>query len=483
MKKKLFAAIMIFFYITICLYGQSENNNENPFSNLSNSTPPITVTIGGDFLVTGSFPSYSGERLDQFITRIYNQAFATLKLPSVDEKIFVHMLSEAQNYPLRGIVLKSKEGNQKQIDLLKFRLTGDFSYNPYLQNDDVVVFPSYDSDYGIVEINGAVNKSTIFQFVEGDKLSDAIFFARGLNKAYENVTQALISRLSYDGTNEELIEVDLNNDIALKPGDRIKILADQTKRRNYKILVLGEVRNPGEIYITENNTTIKDAIDKVGGFTEKASLKDAELVRNFSKQQILLNQALRLKAKEDPSLLNIPEDEVDVESMKEILRMNRAADLLEDDTLFFSVSNQLRILEGETRIDFREIDSANSVASQYIVKDGDIIIVPQKFETVYVFGQVGIPGYYNFMKDRDFSYYINQAGGLTATAKDEDEIYLIKGKGREWINIDAENYKIEPGDYIYVLKEIPRDVWYYVSRIGTVAGIVGSIATLVLLFK
>jgi hypothetical protein len=46
-----------------------------------------------------------------------------------------------------------------------------------------------------------------------------------------------------------------------------------------------------------------------------------------------------------------------------------------------------------------------------------------------------------------------------------------------------DDYKIESGDYIYVLKEIPRNFWFYVGRVSTIADVLGSIATVVLLFK
>lgn len=53
-------------------------------------------------------------------------------------------------------------------------------------------------------------------------------------KAYENINTAVISRLSYDGTTENIIKVSIEEDIELKRGDRIRIAADQTKRKDYK---------------------------------------------------------------------------------------------------------------------------------------------------------------------------------------------------------------------------------------------------------
>lgn len=111
-----------------------------------------------------------------------------------------------------------------------------------------------------------------------------------------------------------------------------------------------------------------------------------------------------------------------------------------------------------------------------------MIIIPERFDAVYVFGQVGKAGYYDYKEGKLHDFYINKAGGLASTAKDDDEIYIIKGVSREWISVE-EDYKIEAGDFIYVLKEWPLNVWWYVGRVGAVASILGSIAAVVLLFK
>jgi hypothetical protein len=80
--------------------------------------------------------------------------------------------------------------------------------------------------------------------------------------------------------------------------------------------------------------------------------------------------------------------------------------------------------------------------------------------------------------------YIEEAGGYSEIADGEDELFLIKGKSREWIHVEEmENDRIEPGDYIYIKKDPPRSTDYYLYRIGLVAGIFGSVATLYLLLN
>ena len=44
-------------------------------------------------------------------------------------------------------------------------------------------------------------------------------------------------------------------------------------------------------------------------------------------------------------------------------------------------------MEGST-IDFTKLNNPNSEASKYLVKDNDVIIIPSKDSSVYVFGQV-----------------------------------------------------------------------------------------------
>ena len=88
----------------------------------------------------------------------------------------------------------------------------------------MIIFPPVDLERNFFSISGAVNNPGKFPFVEGDKLSDAIELAQGINSAYKNVTSAEINRLDYNGENLNRQIIDINSDFLLKRGDRIKIL-------------------------------------------------------------------------------------------------------------------------------------------------------------------------------------------------------------------------------------------------------------------
>ena len=55
----------------------------------------------------------------------------------------------------------------------------------------------------------------------------------------------------------------------LKKGDRIRVLADETQRKDFKVLTLGEFMMPGFIPIKKEHTTLKEVVDKAGGFKNR----------------------------------------------------------------------------------------------------------------------------------------------------------------------------------------------------------------------
>lgn len=425
----------------------------------------INVTIGGSFIVTGSFPAFPNERVDQFVSRTFNEArenyLRILQNKQVEGEIDIYQLLQEKNnideFALRNISLKKANGSELKLDLAKFRINGDFKNNPYLSNDDVLVFPVLDLQKDFFSIEGAVNQPGKYQYVEGDKLSDAIELAMGINPAYENVRNVSISRLNYDGTKEDILIYNISDNPEINRGDRIRIIADETQKRDFKVFVDGEIMRPGNVPITKNNTTIREVLLKVGGLKPTADLNRAEIIRgtNVFRSVIFSEQF-------------------------ETMMMNRMSNITKDDSLTFAIDNQLRFSRGNGIIDFNRVLDSTSRDSKFIVKDGDYIFIPEKLNLVYVFGQVNNPGYVEYVQGKDWNYYIERSGGVGETAK--DEIYLIKGESRSWISLKKDkSQNIEPGDYIWIPKKIPRTFDYYMNRIMTISSVVGTIATLILI--
>ena len=470
--KKYFTLLFVLLYMTVNAQNDnSKNENYLVGANL------ISVTIGGKFIITGTFPASGNERADQFITRMFNQGKEKLLATATNISwLLPQIKKELADYSFRNIKLKRVDGREIILDLEKFRLNGDFVNNPYLKNDDILIFPSADLERNFFSVFGAVNNPGKFHFVDGDKLKDAIEFAGGINKAYENVTSADINRLSYDGRNQRVVSVDINSDYALQRGDRIVIVANETMKKDFSIMILGEVNSPGVIPITRDKTTLYEVINKAGGLTKAASLKQAKLYTGNSVYSIMEKQFIS-NIKDYPIR---PDFDLNSNYFKiEQLIMSRMSNLVPEDTAYFYAENQLRVLLEGSTIDFTKLNNPNSEVSKYLVKDNDIIIIPSRDSSVYVFGQVLSPGHITYFPGKGYKYYIEKANGFGDFAEKSD-VMIIKGVSHSWIEAE-DNIVIEEGDYIYIPRKTMRSYNSYVNQVGTYLGIVGSAATIILL--
>ncbi len=474
MKKYYLIVLIILF--TVLSNAQVFDNQSNSSNLLSNAA--ISVTIGGDFPVTGSFPAFISERVDQFVTRLFLESKARSMRTTDDPKIIKEIEDKLNDYSLRGIKLKRSTGEELFIDLQRFRITGDFIYNPYLKNDDVLIFPANDITRNFFSVTGGVNNPNIFHYVEGDSLQDALELAMGINPAYENVNIIALNRLSYDGESMLTDTIDIDSNIKLQRGDRITVIAPETQRKNFYVLVLGEVKNPGKIPITKNSSRLFDVIETAGGFNEEASLRRSKLYTGKSLAVILERQyGINLDKQPDLEDVDLRNTIINIEN----LQMRRMSNIFQEDMPNFWLENQLRVLMEGSSLDFTKINDPNSSIGEYIVKNGDVIVVPIKRKSVYVFGQVANPGYVPLIEGKkDYKYYINEAGGMGQLAV-VDEIMVIKGGSRFWISPLEQKVILEEGDYIYVPKERLISFRTAVAENAIYVGLITSIATVVLL--
>jgi protein involved in polysaccharide export with SLBB domain len=159
--------------------------------------------------------------------------------------------------------------------------------------------------------------------------------------------------------------------------------------------------------------------------------------------------------------------------------MYRMSDIIEEDTNYFNLENELRVLTEGSSLDFNKISNPESDIAKYKVQSGDIIIVPAIQNSIYVFGQVLRPGYVTFIEGKDYNYYLNEASGLGELAV-EDDIMVIKAGSRAWVSPLKDSVIIEEGDYIYVPKENLRSFKSYVFEYSVYLSLLASIAAILL---
>jgi hypothetical protein len=159
MIKKL---LLLLFICTGIVTSQISDNNLQNNSLLGTAT--ISVTVGGTFPFKGTFPALITERIDEFITRLYNEAVDITLRTTNDPELYRKAKEQVVRFSLRGIKLKRVTGEELIIDLQKFRLNGNFENNPYLKNDDVIIFPPYDITTNFISVSGAVHSPGRFYY-------------------------------------------------------------------------------------------------------------------------------------------------------------------------------------------------------------------------------------------------------------------------------------------------------------------------------
>ena len=203
-----------------------------------------------------------------------------------------------------------------------------------------------------------------------------------------------------------------------------------------EVSITGEVRNPGT-FLVSSSTKLTELYILSGGFLPNSFQDGISLFREDVKEKQI--KALReAKAILTDSLVqkstSVSErGAIDIEAVLEL------ADLVEP--------------TGRVAGDFSE---NSDIANKFILKDGDIIIVPAVSVEVTVQGEVLNSSSFIFDADMDYNDYIQASGGYTSFA-DKRAAFIIRANGESTPvgnNIFSGQADIYPGDTIV----IPRDL-------------------------
>lgn len=407
----------------------------------------VVVTVLGNVLNPGVYTLSAVDRAHRAI----EEANRPTRLQTQDElKAILEVMST------RNIRLKRNDGREQRVDITRFLATREDRWNPYLREGDVLIVPRKDPIKSVFGIYGEVNAPGRYELVEGDSLLDALRIGQGFTPLSQKERIELV-RFGPDGKSISNTIVDVkaiqNGDAAnipLQPGDRIIVKAREELRRDYRVFVEGEVRNPGYYPIARNRTRLSEVIRQAGGFTEYAWLGAATLNR----------RAVLPEELETERLLSI------------------RGGALQEDSTYFLLETDLRLRQEIVNVDFEKLFIAGDSTQDVILRDEDVIRVPSRKRTVYVFGQVVISGHVPYVPGESVSYYIRKAGGLTERAR-SGEIKIIKARTRQWLSPDET--VIEEGDYVWVPKVPERPFSYYMSIIGQTASVVSVAVSVVLL--
>ena len=329
-----------------------------------------------------------------------------------------------------------------------------------LEEEDVLNILSVNdlSEETYIEISGEVNNPGIFPFSENISLSDLILLAGSFKENASSSRIEINRRITSDKTNEnnisEILTFDLNKNldestISIKPFDQIIVRKNPNFYTQQYIRIEGQVMYPGEYAISSKNERISDLINRSGGFKNMAYLKGATLIRltEFAELQSDLNKKIKslndLKNKVsnkqgtlteselllikriDEDLKNIDFNKNDNQILSSYAKSERINEILKKN----SVDGDIPISKSEAiGIDLMSIVNSPGSKSDLLLKEGDVIIVPKKLETVRLRGELLYPTTVRFIPNKSLKYYIDSSGGFDNKAK-RSGTYIVYANG------------------------------------------------------
>lgn len=355
----------------------------------------------------------------------------------------------------RNIVVRHQRGGTTPVDLPLSILPGNSAMDPHVREGDEVVVPYSTPSGERVSIEGAVLRPSSLPWKRGDRASILLAAAAGLRSDADVRGVVLINPQTGSRTTIALDSTMaiLGDDPLLEPGsvivvDRV-ITTGNTSPRGV-VIVEGNVVKPGAISLGNAEMRLTDAIAQAGGITENAALSLAYVVR--SEEQF-----------------GIRERTVD------LYRTFQYSDLQLEDTLRYRMDQEFRLPYVSCNV--AEAFANPSSSSNIILRGGDKVVIPQRPDRVYVYGQVANPGYVGFEQKKNLLWYIERAGGF-ATGARPGRARIIKGRTKVWVEAD-DNVHVEPGDEVYVPRapDVPAgtEIQYY----AVIAGVLSSLAAMV----
>lgn len=301
-----------------------------------------------------------------------------------------------------------------------------------LQKNDILYIPSIHDlqDMGKVTISGEVNKPGSYTYADHMSLEDLVITAGGLKES-ASLVRVDVSRRIRDpkGTTEpdmigqnfsfglkDGFVVDGEAGFELQPYDQVFVRRSPSYNEQVNVTVDGEVLYRGEYTLSTKSERLSSLIQRAGGVSRYAYVRGAKLRRVANEEELC--------------------------RMEDVVKMVRREI---GETLATSLG--LKVDSTFTvGIDLEAALANPGGDADLVLREGDVLTVPEYNNTVKVNGAVMMPNTVSYAKGKSVKYYLNQAGGYSANAKKSQKfiIYMngqvaeVKGSGKKQIEAGCE---------------------------------------------
>lgn len=356
----------------------------------------------------------------------------------------------------RAILLRMRPDRTREAITIDLEgIMAGTSIDVPIQNEDELTISSREREINdqSLTIEGEIYVPGSYHFAQNMTVEDLITMAGGLKESASLLNVEVSRRIvnpEGDQDSEQRAEIfnvkikngltiDAESTFRLMPYDKVYVRKSPAYSEQQSVWIGGEVLFEGRYVLESQGERLSDVINRTGGFTSKASIRDARLKRRMNETELLRRAKLIQKAEASA-------DSIDIAKL----------DL--NETYYVG-------------IDLNEAINHPGSSADLVLRNGDELIIPQLENTVKINGEVLYPNTVTFIEGKRLSYYINQAGGYTHEAQ-RKQAYIIYNNG----NVSrARKGRMQPGCEIVVPTKKHRE---NTKALATTLSITTGLATI-----
>ena len=356
----------------------------------------------------------------------------------------------------RAVLYRERENLTKEVLPVDIQgILNGTSPDIALQKNDILYIPSIHDlqDMGKVTISGEVNKPGSYTYADHMSLEDLVITAGGLKES-ASLVRVDVSRRIRDprGTTEPDV-IGQNFSFGLKDGFVVDGEAgfELQPYEQVNVTVDGEVLFRGDYTLNTKSERLSSLIQRAGGVSRYAYVRGAKLRRVANEEEL--------------------------RRMEDVVKMMRReiGDAMAN-TLGLKVDSTFTV-----GIDLEAALANPGGDADLVLREGDVLTVPEYNNTVKVNGAVMMPNTVSYAAGKSVKYYLSQAGGYSANAKKSQKfiIYMngqvaeVKGSGKK---------QIEPGCEIVVPNKTKKfnfaNIVSNATSFASLATMLASLATM-----
>lgn len=244
------------------------------------------ISINGPVRYPGRYELKDGYRISDVI-----KIAGGIRIETYLDRAYVKRKLDNSTYVIKKFTLKNILMDENSADNLLLK-----------QADQIQLFSKDDFvEKFAVGIDGSVLKPTIMEYTDGLTLNDLLFYAGGLKKEAANSKIEISRVIKIDSSNDETkfkpqriviqsvtigpnLEVDEKSKaFLLAPMDRIFVRKEYGFEDQMTVTLQGEVKYPGIYPILRKDEKVLEVIERAGGLTPYAFIKNARLTRPDNK--------------------------------------------------------------------------------------------------------------------------------------------------------------------------------------------------------